>query len=105
MPTVSIEGHSRTYEVEKADNLLDSLNKQNANLPSGCLAGSCGACRIIITKNSENLLAPDQMEMDTIESIKVNYRRIHGPDYLKNDEVRLGCRALIRGDVTIKILD
>jgi ferredoxin len=105
MPTVSIDGQERTYSVESGSNLLDSLNKQNASLPAGCLAGSCGACRLIIVRGPHNLSEPDQMEKDTIESIKVNYRRMYGPEHLKTENVRLGCRAIVNGDVMIKLLD
>lgn len=105
MPTVSIEGQPRKYEVEAGENLFSELNNQKVELPHGCLAGSCGACRIIVTKGEDNLAPADQMEQDTVKSIIVNYRRLHGPKYLKNDTVRLSCRAIVNGDVTIKILD
>lgn len=105
MPTVSIEGQERTYNVENGSNLIESLNKQGADLPAGCLAGSCGACRILITKSPESLSNPDQMEKNTIESLIVNYRRIYGPKHLEGADVRLSCRANVIADVTIEILD
>jgi ferredoxin len=102
---VSIEGQERTYSVEAGSNLFDALNKQGAKLPAGCLAGSCGACRIVIVRGPHNLSEPDSQEVDTVESIKVNYRRMYGPDHLKTENVRLSCRAIVNGDIMLKILD
>jgi ferredoxin len=105
MHTVSIENETKTFNVKPEAIIFDGLDDCGRQLPHGCLAGSCGACRIIVTKGAENLQPPSLIEKNTVEAILVNYRRIHGADYLINETIRLSCRAKVLGDVTIKILD
>ena len=104
MPIVSIEGEEKTYEVNEKDVLFDALDNQGLKLPHGCLAGSCGACRIEIVKGKENLKAPSQIEQNTIDAIKQNFERMNGEGSLEGREVRLSCRARVLGDVKFKKL-
>lgn len=104
MPIVSIEGEENTYEVNEKDIIFDALDNQGLKLPHGCLAGSCGACRIEIVEGKENLKAPSQIEANTIEAIKQNYERVNGEGSLDGREVRLSCRARVLGDVKFKKL-
>lgn len=99
MPTVLV--HSRSpnekgdasvskYEVNAGQILYDELERQGLNLPHGCLAGSCGSCRIHVINGLENLSAMGAVETDTVNHIK---------DSHPGKTVRLACRAKVQGDV------
>lgn len=102
MPIVSIEGEDKTYEVNEKDIIFDALDSQGLKLPHGCLAGSCGACKIEIVEGKDNLKPASQVEQNTIESIKQNYDRINGEGSSEGREVRLSCRAKVLGDIKLK---
>lgn len=104
MPIVSIEDDETTYEIAENEVLFDGLDNQGVKLPHGCLAGSCGACRVEVVEGKENLKAPSTIEQNTLEAIKQNYKRIYGPDALEGREIRLSCRARVLGNVKIKKL-
>lgn len=108
MPTVSIqsqgEGEDEVYEINVNEVLFDALCNQGLQLPHGCLAGSCGACRVEIIEGEENLKSPSAVEQDTLDAIKLNYERIHGPGSVKGKIIRLSCRARVLGDIKIKKL-
>jgi ferredoxin len=98
MPRVSIEGTAKSFEVKTEDIIYNALSDQGEELPHGCLAGSCGACRVEIMKGKENLLPPSLIEQNTIDAVKLE---------LKIDstrEMRLSCRAKVLGDVTLRPL-
>ena len=105
MPTVSIKGENLEFQVKEKSIIFDALDDQGHELAHGCLAGSCGACRVLIADGAHNLSEPSLIEQNTIESILVNYRRIHGADWLKGKTIRLACRAKVLGDVTIEELN
>ena len=104
MPTVSIDGQSTSYELTENEIIYDALEKQGKELPSGCLAGSCGACRIEILEGSENLVPPSPIEANTIQAIITNMERISGAGSMQGRVVRLACRAKVTGDIKIKEL-
>ena len=104
MPTVSIVGQSITYEVKENEIIFDALERQGNELSHGCLAGSCGACRIEIIKGNENLATPSPIELNTIQAIITNMERISGKGSMDGRIVRLACRAKINGDVQFKEL-
>lgn len=104
MPIVSIIENKDTFEIKEGEILFDGLENLGFCLPHGCLAGSCGACRVEIIEGAENLQAPSEIEENTIKAIRENYVRIHGPDALKGKVVRLSCRAKVLGDVKIRPL-
>ncbi|MGZ3788139.1 MAG: 2Fe-2S iron-sulfur cluster-binding protein [Bacteriovorax sp.] len=103
MPTVLVKALSpnerdQKIEVEEGRILFDELERQGLILPHGCLAGSCGSCRIEILEGAENLTQPGAVESDTILHLaKQNYSGL-------NKIIRLSCRAKVLGDVTIAIL-
>ena len=99
MPRVSIEGTSTTYEVPMESVLYNALEEQGIELPHGCLAGSCGACRIHVHSGAENLSPAGAIEKNTIEAIQQEYRSLKGEDYVATLNIRLSCRAKVRGDV------
>ena len=105
MPTVSIKSKSLEFEVQDGSIIFDALDKQGHELPHGCLAGSCGACRIKIVEGSDNLSEMSQIESNTVDAIITNYRRIHGSDYLREDTIRLSCRAKVKGYISIETIN
>lgn len=105
MPTVSIKSKNQSFKVSQGEILFDALEKQGCELPHGCLAGSCGACRIEIVSGDELLSQPSEVEQNTIDSIKVNYARKHGEEFLKNKIIRLSCRAKIEHEGDIELED
>jgi len=102
MPRVSIPGTDKVFDVKEGENLYDSVLNCGHMLPHGCLSGSCGACRIEVMAGKENLVPPSFVEGNTIEAIKNELREVYGEDFMKNKEIRLSCRAIVNGDVTIR---
>ena len=84
-----------SYKVNLSAVLYDELERQALALPHGCLAGSCGSCRIHVIKGIENLSPMGAVETDTVNSIKGLY---------PGKTVRLSCRAKVLGDVEITSL-
>jgi len=107
MPKVSLEENDSAskYEVEEDEIIYHALERQGKKLPHGCLAGSCGSCRIIVIEGENNLKEPGYIESDTIRHLKETYNEKYGEDFLKNKTIRLSCRARIKkNDVLIKPL-
>lgn len=105
MHTVSLIDENKKFEVKAGSIIFDALDDQGHELPHGCLAGSCGACRIEVVKGSEFLSEPSLIEQDTINALKLNYERIHGAGSSKSVSIRLACRAKVKGDIEIKSLN
>jgi ferredoxin len=91
---------SETYSYSENQTIFDALEAQGTTLPHGCLAGSCGSCRIEIKKGNEYLSPPSAIENNTIESLRKMYPEVQ--------HIRLSCRTrLLPGDnhtVTLNIL-
>lgn len=109
MPTVSIvlpisPEKELTFEIQAGKTIFDELEKQGHVLPHGCLAGSCGSCRIEIIEGAHNLTPPSAVEADTIQSIKNNYYEAHKSSALENKAIRLSCRAKVLGNIKIAVL-
>lgn len=101
MPTVLVHLNSsnendgqkpQQYEVNSGQILYDELDRQGLSLPHGCLAGSCGSCRIHVINGIENLSPKGVVETDTVGHIEGQY---------PGKTVRLSCRAKVLGDVEI----
>jgi ferredoxin len=101
---VSIQDANKTIEVNEGEILYDSLFDRGLELPHGCLSGSCGACRVEILSGKENLQEPGVIEQNTIDALKEEYQKLHGEGFVATKEIRLSCRAKIKGDVTIRPL-
>jgi 2Fe-2S ferredoxin len=56
-------------------------------------AGVCGTCHVLVVAGMEDLSEPDDDELDTIE---------RQPD--NTPDSRLACRAVVRGDVTVRVV-
>lgn len=114
MPTVSLvqvaengellDEEVLTFEIEAGENLWIGLETAGHILPSGCLAGSCGTCRINVLEGSENLSRLSIIENDTVEHIKGSYAEAYGKEWLESKKIRLSCRAKVTGDIKIHIL-
>jgi ferredoxin len=90
-----------THKVEDGNVLFEALEEQGTILPHGCLAGSCGSCRIEIIAGPENLSPLSAIETDTIEYLEKSYRERFGEEFLKGKTLRLSCRTRVKGDVSI----
>ena len=101
MPIVSNTAESKDYEVPSDGILYDELERQGTELPHGCLAGSCGACKIIVEQGADNLAPIGFIEKNTVESIVENYK---GTEDLSGKTIRLACRAKVNGDVKFRPL-
>lgn len=102
MPRVSIEDTNKTFEVNEGEILYDALYDRGEILPHGCLAGSCGACRVEVTAGKENLQPPGVIETNTIDALKEEFSKTKGSDFVQGKEIRLSCRARIQGDISFK---
>ena len=102
MPTVSIKDTSKTFAVNEGEVIYDALYDRGEELPHGCLSGSCGACRVEIVSGKENLQVAGLVEQNTIDSLKEEFSTTHGPEFVEKTEIRLACRAKIKGDIQIK---
>lgn len=113
MPTVSVtivnsgtngsSGEEKiNFEINEMEIIYDGLERQDYKLPAGCLAGSCGTCRVFITEGIENCAAARTIEQDTIDHIKKEYLEKHGANSLDGKEIRLSCRTKVKGPITIE---
>lgn len=109
MPTVSLirfnkqgeplQEEAETFDVQEGEVLFDELEAQGKLLPHGCLAGSCGSCRMVVTKGEQNLSPPRAIETDTLNHLKDEYEKTKGKNFIKGT-LRLACRARVFGDIT-----
>lgn len=89
-----------TVEADENQTIYEAFEKNGLELPHGCLAGSCGACRINVTNGATNLKPAGAIESDTVNFIKTNLAQRTGDQSILQQEVRLSCRAKFTGDVT-----
>jgi ferredoxin len=109
MPTVLLKTFSpnekeQEFEGAKGLTIFDELERQGVLLPHGCLAGSCGSCRIEVLEGAENLSEIGVVEKDTVESLIKTYCETGRADAVVNKNIRLSCRAKILGDIKISVL-
>ncbi len=113
MPTVSVremndnntldDNLATNCEVAEGEILFDELEKQEIKLPHGCLAGSCGSCRVWVVEGAEQLKDPSAIEQNTIDAITQTYNETVGSEFLEGKVLRLSCRARIQGSGKIVI--
>ena len=99
MPRVSISGTDKVFEVAENSILYNALADQGLDLPHGCLAGSCGACRIDVKSGSNGLSPASAIEQNTIDSIVSELVQTEGSEKVSKMNIRLSCRAKVIGDV------
>lgn len=82
-----INGETQIFEVNSTQVIYDNLEAQGKILPHGCLAGSCGACRIEVLEGLEFLSPAGAIETDTIQHLKSTHPQ------LADKNIRLSCRS------------
>lgn len=98
MAKLSMDGISREFSLTGKQTIFNALRKQGLELDHGCLAGSCGACRVIITKGEDYLEEPGIMEAGTLQGLAVNYERIFGKGSSEGIHMRLTCSTRLNKD-------
>ena len=97
MPIVSILDKKIEINLKENEIIYNGLEDRGIILQHGCLAGSCGVCKIEIIEGAENLTPAGVIETNTIDSIIEEYK-------LSGKIIRLSCRAKIIGDIKIREL-
>ena len=87
---VADEGFGVTFDVRRGESILDAALGQGIELAHGCRHGVCGACAVEIVEGEENLVSPDDIERNSLGRFRLPAN------------VRLACRAGVRGPVRIK---
>lgn len=102
MHKVSYLDKEKEFEVEENEVIFDALDNAGEKLPHGCLAGSCGACRIEVIEGFENLKPASAIENNTIDAIVENIEKRDGAGSCADKKIRLACRARVLGDIKFK---
>lgn len=76
-------------EVPQGVRLVEVVDAAGADVTFGCRTGTCGTCRVKITRGMENLSAHTPEERDFLTALDA-----------PADE-RLGCQFCVLGDVSI----
>jgi len=109
MPTVSVAVNIdspeefQELEIELEQTIFDECEKSGLPLPHGCLAGSCGSCRVDILEGSEFLKAPSVIEQNTIDALKIELIEKYGEASVLSKKIRLSCRARMIKDGKLKL--
>ncbi len=93
---VIFEGGQKSTAISGSDTILNELEDQGISMPQGCLAGSCGTCKIEIVSGDANIKKAGAVEQDTLKTIYETYPNAKGKI------LRLACRAKATGDLIIK---
>jgi ferredoxin len=101
MPTVSLitENEEKKFEVKDGELIWDELDRLGTKLPAGCLAGSCGTCRINVLEGEDSLAPKGAIETETVNHLMDQYKKKYGEDFLRDKTIRLACRARIKGSL------
>lgn len=101
MPKITFVTEKREIEVPEGANLREEARKAGINVYSGlskyvnCFGhGSCGTCRVLVKKGTENLSKKGLMERVTL------FRMLTAIGH--EDEMRLSCQCAVNGDVTVE---
>jgi ferredoxin len=98
------EKEEKKFEVNDGELVWDELDKLGTKLPAGCLAGSCGTCRINVLEGEESLWPKGAVETETVNHLMDQYKKKYGEDFLKGKHIRLACRARIKGNFKFNTL-
>lgn len=105
MPVVKFTTSSGTSEertLPKDEILFIALEERGTELRHGCLSGSCGTCKINVTKNPAGLSKAGAIEQDTINAIYKDLENYMPKDKIKELNLRLACRAKLIGDISFE---
>lgn len=93
MPKVTFLPENKTVEVEEGTSILDAALENDVWLEHNCGGFcACTTCHVIIKQGAENLSGMEDEEedrLDTAEGVTLSSR--------------LGCQALVSGDVVVEI--
>jgi ferredoxin, 2Fe-2S len=104
VPKVTFSNFDKTVEFEhgklpyqdhgKPESLLDIALNHGISLEHAC-GGSCACttCHVIVEAGQDNLSEADDDELDRVEL---------AADF-QGERSRLGCQAVVKGDVTVRI--
>jgi ferredoxin len=95
------EKEEKKFEVNEGELIWDELERQGTKLPAGCLAGSCGTCRINVLEGADSLAPKGAIETETVNHLMDQYKKKYGEEFLKDKNIRLACRARIKGSLKI----
>lgn len=87
---ITLEGHAAPITANAGETILHCLLRAGLPFPFSCQAGNCGTCKC-------QLVHGEVAELEHSENILQARERADG--------VVLACRALVRGDLTIRRLD
>ena len=90
MPKVKFLSDNVTVEVPVGTRLADVADDVEATLPFGCRDAMCGTCIMNVVDGMENLQPMAESEREVLEN------------YEATPNQRLGCQAIIHGDVVIE---
>ncbi|MBF0105073.1 MAG: (2Fe-2S)-binding protein [Deltaproteobacteria bacterium] len=91
MPTINFLYDRKSIEVSSGTTMQEAADTAGATIPFGCRMGSCGSCRCLIKKGSENVNAPTNEEVELFDNLTS----------VGNNE-RLACQIVVYGDVEIQ---
>jgi ferredoxin len=96
MPKVVFESKAappQIVEVPEGGSLADLCDAVNAPIPFSCRSANCGTCRIEVLEGAENLLPPQDDELDVLDIFMVAPPRF-----------RLACQSQMKpGLATLRI--
>ncbi len=98
------ENGEKKFEVNDGELLWDGLERLGTTLPAGCLSGSCGTCRINIIEGKDSLAPKGAVESETVEHLKNQYKEKYGEEFLNKKNIRLACRARVKGNLKFESL-
>jgi len=90
MPKVTFKTDNITVEVPTGTRFFEVADQVEASLPFGCRDGLCGTCIMTVLEGVGNLQEMSDDERETLEN------------YEAAPNQRLGCQAVVHGDITIE---
>lgn len=98
------EEGEKKFEVRDGELIWDELDRLGTKLPAGCLAGSCGTCRINILQGKQNLVPMGAVETDTVKHLCEQISGKFGEKFVQSKSIRLACRARIKGNFKFELV-
>lgn len=95
MGTIKVSG--RLFDCQIGETIYSSVLRQGVELPRSCLTGTCGRCRVRVTKGADGLGPVTNLEINTLE------RTASGGVDAKTLGHRLSCLAVISCERQIEI--
>lgn len=87
---ITLEGHAAPIAANAGETILHCLLRAGLPFPFSCQSGNCGTCKC-------QLVRGDVVELEHSENVLDTQERDNG--------MVLACRAVVRGDLTIRRVD